>query len=111
MAMLTGAVNIAVFAAFCCVIGGVLLSDAEFKRVCGLRELDVWCYGWQKRHDRGKKWQQSGKVGGKNGKVRRASRAFMPPCPRVQCGQVARVRHDMRLSRCWRRRWHRNDRT
>jgi DDE superfamily endonuclease len=27
-------------------------------------------YGWQRRQDRGKKWQRNGKVGGKSGKVR-----------------------------------------
>src|SRR5690242_18527685 len=57
MAMLTTQVNIAVFAAFRFVVGGVLLSDAEFKRLCGPCERDIWCYGWQKRQDRGKKRQ------------------------------------------------------
>jgi hypothetical protein len=52
-------VNIAVFAAFRCVIGTTLRSIAEFKAVCRDRPLDMWCYGWQKRQDRGK-----------NGKVR-----------------------------------------
>jgi hypothetical protein len=66
--MLTGAVNIAVFAAFRPRVEGILLSDAAFKRVCESRERDVSRYGWQKRQDRGKKWQRCGKVGGKNGK-------------------------------------------
>ncbi|HST87584.1 MAG TPA: hypothetical protein VLJ14_04330, partial [Ktedonobacterales bacterium] len=55
MAMFSGVVNIAVFAAFRCVIGIALLSNAEFKPVCGPHQLDVSCYGWQRWHDRGKK--------------------------------------------------------
>jgi hypothetical protein len=43
--------------------------NAAFKPVCRPWQLDVSCYGWQKRQDRGKKRQQSGNVGGKNGKV------------------------------------------
>src|SRR5690348_8478651 len=70
MAMLTGMVNIAVFAAFAFCEKRVLLSNAAFKPVCRLRELDVSRYGWQKRQDRGKKRQRCGKGDGKNGKVR-----------------------------------------
>jgi len=51
------------------VIRSDLLSTAAFKPVCGPLSLDIWRYGWQKRHDRGKKRQRCGKVGGKNGKV------------------------------------------
>src|SRR5690242_15538533 len=69
MAMLTGLVNIAVFAAFSFCIGGDLLSNAAFKPVCGSRQLDVSRDGRQERHDRGKKRQQSGKVHGKNGAI------------------------------------------
>src|SRR5690348_12587419 len=60
VAKLTGMVNFAVFAAFALCVGGVLLSNAEFKGSCGLRQLDVWCYGWQRWHDRGKKRQGCG---------------------------------------------------
>jgi hypothetical protein len=68
LAMLTGMVNIAVFAAFrfCC--GYVLLSNAEFKPFSAPWELDVSHYGWQKRQDRGNDVATDGKVGGKNGK-------------------------------------------
>jgi len=43
--MLTGMVNIAVFAAFRCVIGIVLPLGAEFKPICAIRQLAVWRYG------------------------------------------------------------------
>jgi len=66
--MLTGMVNIAVFAAFACCITGDLLSNRQFKAVCAASERDVSRYGRQRWQDRGKKRQRSGKVGGKNGK-------------------------------------------
>src|SRR5690348_11688197 len=49
--MLTEIVNIAVFAAFhnrFCRRSG---STPEFKPICRGRQLDVWCYGWQKRQE------------------------------------------------------------
>jgi hypothetical protein len=67
--MLTGAVNIAVFAAFQNCFDLRSSATAEFKPVRAIWQLDVWCYGWQKRQDRGKKRQRCGKVGGKNGNV------------------------------------------
>ncbi len=60
--MLTGVVNIAVFAAFWPRVGDDLRPNAEFKPVCRDRELDVSCYGRQKRHDRGKNGKASGTV-------------------------------------------------
>jgi len=48
-------------------VEAILLSNPQFKPVCGSRELDVLGYGWQKRHDRGKKVATDGTVGGKNG--------------------------------------------
>src|SRR5690242_6243119 len=51
MAKMTGAVNIAVFAAFAFCIRGVLLSNAAFKPVCAAHELDMSCYGRQKRQE------------------------------------------------------------
>jgi hypothetical protein len=66
---LTCSVNIAVFAAFHIVIESILRVSAAFKPVCRFLPLDVSRYGWQKRHDRGKKRQRNGKVSGKNGKV------------------------------------------
>jgi len=77
--MLTSPVNIAVFAAFTFCVGGILLSDAGFKPCDRERQRDMSRYGWQKRQNRGKKWQRVGKVGGKNGKVR------------VGCGRVHAV--------------------
>src|SRR5690348_15529249 len=68
-AMLTGMVNIAVFAAFRCVIGSVLRSDAAFKRVCADRPLDVWRYGWQKRQETATMWQRMATWAAKNGTV------------------------------------------
>jgi hypothetical protein len=65
MAMLTGAVNIAVFAAFSFCFDRRSISDAEFKAVWPIRQLDILCYGWQMRQDAAK----SGKVDGKNGNV------------------------------------------
>ena len=96
-AKLTGMVNIAVFAAFRCVIRYVLLSNAAFKPVCGPRQLDVWCYGWQKRHDRGKKWQRSGTVGGKDGRVWVDSGHLHAASPAVAIGCGWRVWRGMRL--------------
>jgi hypothetical protein len=51
--MLTGAVNIAVFAAFQPRIEGGLLSDRGFKRVCGVAVAD----SRQDRGKNGKMWQ------------------------------------------------------
>src|SRR5690348_11323472 len=49
LAMLTGMVNIAVFAAFWPCVRGILLSNAEFTPCCAIRQLDIWRYGRQKR--------------------------------------------------------------
>ena len=57
-AKLTGMVNIAVFATFSFCAGCHLRSDAAFKPCGADRQLDVSCYGRQKRQDRGKKWQR-----------------------------------------------------
>jgi hypothetical protein len=70
--MLTELVNIAVFAAFRPRVEDGLPSNAEFKPVCGLEELDIWCYGWQKWQETARwmaKTARGGKVGGKNGNV------------------------------------------
>jgi hypothetical protein len=61
--MLTGVVNIAIFAAFWHCVTGVLGSNAEFKRVCLLVELDIACYGWQKRQKVAREMAKSGKDG------------------------------------------------
>ena len=62
-------VNIAVFAGFALCVWGALLSDAEFKGLCGYRQLAVWRYRRQKRQDHGNVVATDGKVGGKNGNV------------------------------------------
>jgi hypothetical protein len=69
--MLTGLVNIAVFAAFAFCVGYHLPSNPDFKPSCGDWQLDIWCYGRQKRQETARgmaKTARSGKVGGKNGK-------------------------------------------
>jgi hypothetical protein len=62
-AMLTGVVNIAVFAALRFCVKRILLVSAVFKPVCGPRPRDVSCSGRQKRQDRGKiaarKWHET----------------------------------------------------
>jgi len=90
-------VNIAVFAAFSCCDRHHLLTDPAFKPVCRDWQLDVSRYGWQKRQDRGKKWQQSGKVGGKNGKVGSGCRPVHATVRAVALGQGGRDWHGMRL--------------
>ena len=67
--MLTGGVNIAVFATFHTCVRRAGGPNAAFKPICRLHELDVSRYGRQRWHDRGKKRQGCGTVGGKNGKV------------------------------------------
>src|SRR5690242_10288327 len=94
-------VNIAVFAAFSFCIKGVLLSNAEFKPLCAIQPLDIPHYGWQKRQDRGKKRQQSGKgwqgrrqkrQGWEGSRPRRGhSHATLPVTPVTDCQSVSRV--------------------
>ena len=106
-AMLTGAVNIAVFAAFWPRVGRLLLSNAEFKPVCRICELDVSRYGWQKRQDparSGNEWQRSGKVGGKNGKDGRGIGRADVAALQLQAGTVGTFATICGCSRCWRRR-------
>ena len=56
-AMLTCDVNIAVFAAFRMCFDLRSVSNAEFKPVWTMRQLDVSRYGWQKRQETATKWQ------------------------------------------------------
>ncbi|HST88743.1 MAG TPA: hypothetical protein VLJ14_10220 [Ktedonobacterales bacterium] len=67
--MLTAAVNIAVFAAFWQCAGHAIASNPEFKGICRVRELDVSCYGWQKRQETARGMATDGTVGGNNGNV------------------------------------------
>ncbi len=55
---LTGQVNIAVFAAFQIVCEGGIGARREFKPYRAAWQLDVSCYGWQKRHDLATMWQR-----------------------------------------------------
>ena len=66
--MLTIPVNIAVFAAFHCVISIIPHTNLEFKRIRGAWQLDIWGYGWQKWQDPARSGKVDGKIGGKNGK-------------------------------------------
>jgi hypothetical protein len=56
--MLTGMVNFAVFAAFRWCASGILLANPEFKPCRAIWQRDIWRYGRQKWHDRGKKRQR-----------------------------------------------------
>jgi hypothetical protein len=66
--MLTGAVNIAVFAAFRIRFTLRSISIAEYKPVCAVGQLDIGYYGWQKWQETARGMARNGKVGGKNGK-------------------------------------------
>src|SRR5690348_13513623 len=97
LALLTGMVHIAVFAAFRLVSAVASPSIPEFKPVCAIWRLDVSCYGWQKRQDAA----TSGKVGGKNGTVWRGDGRFHahspPPGGGLARGRGGRVCRWMRL--------------
>jgi hypothetical protein len=71
VAKLTGAVNIAVFAAFWLRVGGVLLANAVFKPYDGDWQHDIARSGRQTRQDmarNGNEVATDGKVDGKRGK-------------------------------------------
>src|SRR6185437_8666066 len=55
-AMLTGMVNIAVFAAFRIRSGRRSIAITEFKPICAIWQLDISRYGWQKRQGCGNGW-------------------------------------------------------
>jgi hypothetical protein len=50
-------VNIAVFAAFHIRFDLRSVAGAEFKAVWASQQLDIWCYGRQRRQDPAKGWQ------------------------------------------------------
>jgi hypothetical protein len=79
-------VNIAVFAAFRFVIARVLGGGVEFKRVCRDRPLDIWCYGWQKRQDRGKNGKVRGTVSTDSGTILTDSGTMLRVQPAVARG-------------------------
>jgi hypothetical protein len=73
--MLTGGVNIAVFATFHCVISGIRPSIPVFKPSCGSPQLDISRYGWQKRQDRGKNGKVIGTISTDSGTIVRGQDA------------------------------------
>jgi hypothetical protein len=73
--MLTGLVNIAVFATFRCVISGIRRSIPAFKPSCAFWLLDVLCYGRQKRHDHGKNGKVYGTISTDTGAIMRGQGA------------------------------------
>ena len=103
-AMLTGAVNIAVFAAFWPRVGRLLLSNAEFKPVCRICELDVSRYGWQKRQDPARSGNEVARSAAKTARMGGGSAAPMLPLSRLQAGTVGTFATICGCSRCWRRR-------
>jgi len=51
------------------VIGIGLLSNAAFKPICAIWQLDVSCYGRQKRQDRGKNGKVIGTIATDSGTI------------------------------------------
>jgi hypothetical protein len=91
--MLTGKVNIAVFAAFSCCDMCFLLSNAEFKPICRPWQLDICRYGWQKRQDRGKNGKVRGTVSSDSGTIWR----IQGTSARHGWAGMTGIPHDMRL--------------
>jgi len=91
--MLTAGVNIAVFAAFCFVIGMALLSDAEFKPVCPIWQLDIARYEWQERQDRGKNGKGRDTVSTDSGTIQRVQGTMA----RYGWAEMTGIPRDMRL--------------
>jgi len=100
LAKLTGMVNIAVFAVFHIVIGNAPRLNAAFKPVCRDGPLDVSCYGWQKRQDRGKNGKGRGTILTDSGTIWR----IQGTVTRDGWAGAAWFRLSMWLFRCLRRR-------
>src|SRR5690242_18972613 len=103
VAMLTGMVNIAVFAAFRWCVGDTFRVSAEFKPICGLHELDVSRYGRQRRQETAMVWQWMARSAAKTARMGGVFATSRPSCPRLRWREDGRICHDMRLLRCWRR--------
>src|SRR5690242_10061217 len=84
--MLTGKVNIAVFAAFRPRVEDAIRSIVEFKRLCWPHERDIACFGWQKRHDLAAKWQGLARSAAKTAPFGRGAVVSTLPCPRLALG-------------------------
>jgi hypothetical protein len=97
--MLTGMVNIAVFAAFHTCVGSPFVLIAEFKGVCGDQPLDVSRYGWQKRQETATIWQGDIAVLQRDGRAL----ASDPSHARMRGGGCGHGGGDMRLERCYAR--------
>ncbi len=78
---------------------GIYLSIPAFKGVCVIWQLDVWCYGRQKRQDRGKSGKVFGTVSTDSGTFRHVQGAVA----RDGWAGMTRIRLNMRLFRCLRR--------
>ena len=96
LAMLTGMVNIAVFAAFRWCDDDVLLPNAAFKPVCAIWQRDIWRSGWQKR-------QETARFAANTARVRGMMGASMLSGARLHAGASGRFATVCGCSRCWRR--------
>src|SRR5690348_15293559 len=96
-AMLTGMVNIAVFAAFRFCRTGVLLSNVEFKPVWRKWQLDIARYGWQKRQETATKWQRMARPMAKTARFGRSCHSVHVTMRSVALGQGGHVWRGMRL--------------
>jgi hypothetical protein len=67
--MLTGMVNIAIFAAFWPRVVDNLCPKAEFKGLCGAQPLDIARYGWQKRQDVARGMAKTARRGNMRGNI------------------------------------------
>src|SRR5690242_20656074 len=74
-------------------ISTTLPSDAEFKPCRPTWQLDIWCYGRQKRHNRGKNGKVRGTIWSDSGTIWHAQETV---AWRGWAG-MARIRLDMRL--------------
>jgi hypothetical protein len=81
--MLTIPVNIAVFAAFWPRVGGILLSNPQFKPLCRLSLLDVLGYGWQQRQETARMWQRMARSAAKTARFGEGAARSTPLCPRL----------------------------
>jgi len=101
--MLTGMVNIAVFAAFHMLIETVLHLTAAFKPFCVSWQRDVSCYGWQKRQDVAKTWQWMARWAAKAARFGGLAAASTAPRERLPVGADGGFGRLCGCLRCWRR--------
>ena len=92
MAMLTGLVNIAVFAAFSSCVRCHLLANAEFKPICGPHERDIARYGWQKRQEVATGMAKTARWTAKTARMREVTAASMRPHPGPRLSEIGCLR-------------------